>query len=127
MSQNIQALLDQQNNQNYKAQYTFSDEARANISAAVKRRWEDPDFRAKMEDRFGDRDGLSSETKDKISEAKKGKPAHNKGKGKRIMTPHGEFVSLTAVAQAAGVVPSTVYEWMKKYPKHYYYLDKKEV
>jgi hypothetical protein len=82
-----------------------------------------------MEGRTGQGPGgsLTKEMKEKISQAKKGRPAHNKGKGKRIMTPHGEFPSLTAVSIAAGVRPSTVYEWMKKYPKDYYYLDKKEV
>jgi hypothetical protein len=125
MTKNLQQLLDEHNDQNYKAQYTFSEESRAKISEASKRRWQDPKYRARMAEVV--RDGSSKETKEKISAAKKGKPAHNKGKGKRIMTPHGEFPSLTAVSIAAEVRPSTVYEWMKKYPEHYYYLDKKEV
>jgi hypothetical protein len=125
MSKNLQTLLDQQENENYKSHYTFSDETRAKLSEASKRRWEDPVFRAKMEEVT--RDGSSQETKEKISASKKGVTAHNKGKGKRMMTPHGEFPSGSAVAQAAGVRMGLVYEWMALYPKDFYYIDKQRL
>ena len=129
MSKNLQTLLDQQENENYKSRYTFSDESRAKLSAAAKRRWEDPEYRALMAGRTGQGEGgtLTKEMKEKISAAKKGKPAHNKGKGKRMMTPHGEFPSGSAVAQAAGVRMGVVYQWMALYPKDFYYIDKQRL
>jgi hypothetical protein len=48
--------------------------------------------------------------------------AELKQASKPIMTPNGLFPSLTAVAQAAGVRPSTVWFWKKKWPEHYYYV-----
>jgi hypothetical protein len=41
---------------------------------------------------------------------------------KAIMTPNGVFPSRLAVAQAAGVHPTRVSVWVKKWPKHYYYV-----
>ena len=41
-----------------------------------------------------------------------------------VMTPYGAYPSITAIAQAANRMNATVKTWIKKYPKHYYYLPK---
>lgn len=40
-----------------------------------------------------------------------------------VMTPHGVFPSTGAVAAAANVSKTTVRNWIKKYPQHYYYVS----
>jgi len=64
----------------------------------------------------------SAEHRAKLSASKKGKL--NGGNSKPIMTPNGIYPSHSAVQRAAGVSEPTVYRWMKKWPEHYYYLDK---
>ena len=73
----------------------------------------------------------SAETLAKMSKARKGRPksAEHRAKigaanGKSIMTPHGLFPSVNSVAEASGFSRETVRNWIKKYPKHYYYVNK---
>ena len=69
----------------------------------------------------------SPETRAKISATvvKKKPPSREKGTGrpfKPTMTPNGLFLSKTLAAQAANVDPSTISNWMKKWPQEYYYV-----
>ena len=69
----------------------------------------------------------SPETRAKINATvvKKKPPSREKGTGrpfKPVMTPNGLFPSRTAAAQAANVDPATIINWMKKWPKEYYYV-----
>ena len=82
---------------------------------------------------------VSLETRAKMSASQKGK---NKGKkrsaetrakmsanhtrpaAKLLMTPNGLYPSRKAVAKAANVCPETISNWIKKWPEHYYYINK---
>lgn len=79
----------------------------------------------------------SEETRAKMSAASKGKPKKTKwsaesraklsaSKTKPVMTPHGMFPSIRAIAEASGRYDSTVRTWMRKFPEHYYYVNKGE-
>ena len=56
--------------------------------------------------------------------AKRQATRHLLGLTRRVMTPHGAYPSVTAVAKAENKTDQTVRTWIKKYPKHYYYLPK---
>jgi hypothetical protein len=57
---------------------------------------------------------LSAETRAKVSA--------NSKQARPVMTPHGVFPSKIAVARAAGTYIEKVTYWMKRYPKHYYFV-----
>ena len=42
------------------------------------------------------------------------------------MTPNGQYPSQKAVAEAAGVSYQTVWNWMKRWPNDYYYINDDE-
>ena len=100
------------------------EETRAKIRAHQKGRKKGP-LTAEQRAKIGDRHRgkiVSEATRRKQSEsAKKRKRELNKT-GKPIMTPNGVFPSVMEVSRVAGVTYSTVHYWMKKYPKHYYYI-----
>jgi len=78
-----------------------TDEARAKISAAFK-------------------------GKKRSEEAKAAMRAAHALRAKPVMTPHGLFPSVRAVAEASGQESRTVRFWIRQYPKHYYYVSKGE-
>jgi len=82
--------------------YSPSAETRASISAAQTGKKYSPEIRARM---------LAAAT------ASKGRP---------VMTYYGPYPSVMAVARAAGVLDETVRKWIKRYPEHYYYINKGE-
>lgn len=41
---------------------------------------------------------------------------------KPVMTYYGPFPSVREAAEAAGVTTYTMARWIRKYPKHYYYI-----
>lgn len=43
---------------------------------------------------------------------------------KPMMTPNGVYPSMKAVVAASGKAEITIRKWMKKWPKHYYYITK---
>lgn len=75
----------------------------------------------------------TAEARAKMSAAQKGKPKpkwsaeararFSASKGTPVMTPHGLFPSIRAVAEASGRDGSTVRTWLRKFPEHYFYLD----
>ena len=103
-----------------------SAETRAKLSAAHKNRT--PEQRAKIRAKTsaGLRAAYEAKTPEqrakrnaKISAAKRGHTIK-----RPVMTPYGAYPSITAVAKAANRTGQTVKIWIKKYPKHYYYLPK---
>ena len=79
----------------------------------------------------------SAEVRDKIGNAQRGKKysaeirarmlaAATASKGRPVMTYYGPYPSVMAVARAAGVLDETVRKWIKRYPEHYYYINKGE-
>ena len=54
-----------------------------------------------------------------IMSGRVGKSNYN---AKPVMTYYGQYPSVEAVAKAAGVTGNVVRRWIKKYPKHYYYI-----
>jgi hypothetical protein len=96
----------------------ISDERRQQISKSRKGVAKSAEHRAKLSaSKTGYK--LSEETKLKMAQARLGRKFN-----KPVMTPNGIFESRTAVALAAGVDPTTVGNWMKKWPEHYYYIKK---
>lgn len=65
---------------------------------------------------------VSKETKLQVGASKRGRPAHNR---RAIMTPLGQFPSLTAFAQADNITVPQVCARIKSHPQLYYYLDRK--
>lgn len=110
MSKNLQTLLDEQAKLHWHAHYQVSDETRAKTSGSLKgkKTWNK---------------GIphTDQAKANISKSKKGKP--NPRKCKPMMTPNGVFPSAKAVATAGSVSYVTVWNWMKRWPEHYYYLE----
>lgn len=112
MTTNLQDLFDQEKEKSLRSSYAiqYSADSREKMSQSLqgKKTWNR---------------GVpaTQERKDNISKAKKGKP--NPKKCKPMMTPNGVFPSGQAVAKAAGVSYVTVYNWMKRWPNDYYYLE----
>jgi hypothetical protein len=70
----------------------------------------------------------SEETRAKISDAHKGKKREDGWKwSKPVMTPNGLYPSKKAVAEAANVSTVSVDKWIKKWPEHYFFLDKQHL
>jgi hypothetical protein len=75
----------------------------------------------------------TAESRAKMSATQKGKPKpkwsaesrarFSASKATPVMTPHGLFPSIRAVAEASGRDGSTVRTWLRKFPEHYFYLD----
>ena len=99
-------------------------EINAKIRAAALARYKNP---AQMAEIRAKRSAtLKARTPEQRAEtlAKLRATRHLLGISRRVMTPYGVYPSITAVAQAANRITQTVRSWMKKYPKHYYYLPK---
>jgi hypothetical protein len=79
-----------------------------------------PDWSRKLKPAFAD--SMSAFT-DSMSRSRVGKPNCN---AKPVMTYYGQYPSVEAVAKAAGVTGNVVRRWIKKYPKHYYFVTKGE-
>ena len=108
---------------------TLSAETRARISAANKNRT--PEQRAKTRAKISA--AVVASYKNKTPEqraeihakmAAAAKAVWEKRRHTPVMTPYGAYPSITAVAKAANRMNQTVRAWIKKYPKHYYYLPK---
>jgi hypothetical protein len=134
MSKNIQQLFDEQAQADYRQHYQVSDETRAKMRDSHLGKpgiSHNDETRAKMSDSLKGKESWNKgiphtdQAKANISKSKKGKP--NAHLCKPLMTPNGVFPSAVAVATAAGVSYVTVWNWIKRWPEHYYYLDKKEV
>jgi len=91
-----------------------SDETRARNSEANRRAWATTrkDYQH------------SDETRAKMSKASKLRKRELNVTGKPIMTPNGVFPSIMEVSRVAGVSYYTVHYWMRKWPEHYYIINK---
>lgn len=73
---------------------------------------------------------MAPEARAKIGAANKGKPTWNKGrswkkKPKAIMTPNGLINGgIEEIMKLSGAPYFTVYRWIKRWPEHYYYINK---
>jgi Ni/Co efflux regulator RcnB len=148
---NLQNLFDQQSVEHPNSYLVPNDESRARMSEAAKQRKHSDETRAKMRDaHLGKRTkGMTGqthtiETRAKMREARlknnwikgqklsdeiranmvKAAAIRREKYAKAVMTPHGYFPHVLAVAEAAGVGKAAVYQWIKKYPEHYYYMEK---
>jgi hypothetical protein len=110
---NIQALFDSEKEKSHKSSYSHpnSPETRAKMSRSLKGR-----------EVWNKGIPATEERKANIALSKIGKELPKKWKP--IMTPNGVFPSAKAVAAAAGVTYVTVWNWMKRWPNDYYYIDK---
>ena len=113
MTKNLQDLFDNEKEKSHLSSYTKpnSPETRAKMSGSLK---------GKVPWNLGI--PATDERKVNIALSKIGK--ENPKKWKPIMTPNGVFPSQKAVAEAAGVTYVTVWNWMKRWPEHYYYIEK---
>lgn len=131
--QNLQELFDRQANAHKSVHYAVSEQTKEQMKVSHIGREgvpNSPETRAKMSASLKGREvwnkGIpaTEERKANISKAKAGKP--NPKKWKPIMTPNGQFSSQKAVAEAAGVSYQTVWNWMKRWPDQYYYINNDE-
>ncbi len=149
---NLQDLLDQKAATAHpNAFYLPDSDARAKMSEAARQRTVSDETRAKMSaSHLGRRtQGMTGrkhteDTRAKMSATAK-QTCWNKGQqlsadiranmskaatlrrekyARGVMTPHGYFPHVLAVAEAAGVGKAAVYQWIKKYPNDYYYVEK---
>jgi len=107
---------------------TMSAEARAKIGAAHKGKTVSAEARAKLSAALKGRI-ITAEARAKLSAAGKGRThsAEHRAKiraarTKPVMTPNGLYPSRKHVAEEAKVNITTIDNWMKKWPDHYYYV-----
>ena len=111
MEKSLQQLLEEQMGKGQgRSFYHIGDETRAKSSGSLKGK-----------ETWNKGIPHTDQAKANISKSKKGKP--NTHLCKPLMTPNGVFPSAMAVADAAGVSYVTVWNWMKRWPEDYYYLD----
>ena len=127
---------------------TVTDEMRAKMSASRKGRIVSEETKRKIGDGHSGK-VVKKETRDKLSKINKGKvipkevglkisiantgkkhsveskikQSENNGMCRRVITPKGEFRSVTAAANAYGKSVDTIRNWIKKGDKGFSYLD----
>jgi hypothetical protein len=137
---NYQDIFDTVSPRNFKK---HSDETRAKISASNKGHSNHSDYQKQRLSETHTGKSLSVEHKVAVSAANKGqnrmsfeaRSKVHKGKtvssetraklaqhARAVMTPYGLYSSVRSVADAANVSSTCVRQWVKKYPKHYYYV-----
>lgn len=111
---------------------TVSAEHRAKLSAVNVGKTLSAEHRAKIGAAHKGRT-LPAEHRAKIGAAHKGRKMSEEHrahliaiKARPVMTPHGLFPSVRAVVEASGYPKRYVYAWMKRFPEHYYYVNKGE-
>jgi transcriptional regulator with XRE-family HTH domain len=63
---------------------------------------------------------VSVDVLEKVSAALTGRES---GRSRKVQTPIGEFTKLKLAAEAYGVSPETIKQWMKKKPNEFYFVD----